>query len=175
MASSLQQMAATITERSRTLINNDLKKICKEEGTAQTGNKAALQARVVGRMCLPCAPVHDTAHFMFWPPIANFTLTSHNERRLQERRRGAAAAAVPRPAPRRRTHGRSQQQPRRAFLHSTTCPGRQRLRRRERIPEQRIVSALPAAPNAVAYARLAPQPSPGLQLSVTRTPVLLQG
>ncbi|KAF1915717.1 PINIT domain-containing protein [Ampelomyces quisqualis] len=48
MASSLQQMAATITERSKTLINIDLKRICKEEGTAQTGNKAALQARVVG-------------------------------------------------------------------------------------------------------------------------------
>jgi len=48
MASSLQQMAATITERSKTLINNDLKKILKEEGTSQTGNKAALQARVIG-------------------------------------------------------------------------------------------------------------------------------
>ncbi|KAH8724714.1 E3 SUMO-protein ligase PIAS1 [Phaeosphaeriaceae sp. PMI808] len=46
-SSSSQQMAATITERSRTLINNDLKKICKEEGMSQTGNKAALQARVV--------------------------------------------------------------------------------------------------------------------------------
>lgn len=51
MSMSLQQLAATITERSRTLINNDLKKICKEEGTSQTGNKATLQARVVGRMC----------------------------------------------------------------------------------------------------------------------------
>jgi hypothetical protein len=49
MASSLQQIANTITERSRTLINNDLKKICKEEGTSQTGNKAALQTRVVNR------------------------------------------------------------------------------------------------------------------------------
>ncbi|OAK94868.1 hypothetical protein IQ06DRAFT_330016 [Phaeosphaeriaceae sp. SRC1lsM3a] len=48
MSMSLQQLAATITERSRTLINNDLKKICKEEGTSQTGNKATLQARVVG-------------------------------------------------------------------------------------------------------------------------------
>ncbi|KAH9859874.1 hypothetical protein IAQ61_011656 [Plenodomus lingam] len=47
MASSLQQMAATITERSRTLINNDLKKILKEEGSSQTGNKAALQTRVI--------------------------------------------------------------------------------------------------------------------------------
>ncbi|KAH7074411.1 PINIT domain-containing protein [Paraphoma chrysanthemicola] len=47
MASSVQQLAATITERSRTLINNDLKKICKEEGTSQTGNKAALQSRVI--------------------------------------------------------------------------------------------------------------------------------
>jgi hypothetical protein len=51
MASSLQQIANSITERSRTLINNDLKKICKEEGTSQTGNKAALQSRVVGRKC----------------------------------------------------------------------------------------------------------------------------
>ncbi|KAJ4366889.1 E3 SUMO-protein ligase pli1 [Neocucurbitaria cava] len=47
MSSSLQQTAASITERSRTLINNDLKKILKEEGTSQTGNKAALQARVI--------------------------------------------------------------------------------------------------------------------------------
>ena len=55
MASSLQQMAATITERSKTLINNDLKRICKEEGTSQSGNKAALQARVIGRMCISFA------------------------------------------------------------------------------------------------------------------------
>ncbi|KAL6704649.1 E3 SUMO-protein ligase pli1 [Coniothyrium glycines] len=48
MAASLFQMAASITERSKTLINNDLKKILKEEGSAQTGNKAALQARVIG-------------------------------------------------------------------------------------------------------------------------------
>ncbi|KAI1521010.1 PINIT domain containing protein [Pyrenophora tritici-repentis] len=48
MASSLQQMAADISERSKTLINNDLKKILKEEGSSQTGNKAALQARVIG-------------------------------------------------------------------------------------------------------------------------------
>ncbi|KAH9873009.1 hypothetical protein J1614_005405 [Plenodomus biglobosus] len=47
MASSLQQMAATITERSRTLINNDLKRILKEEGASQSGNKAALQGRVI--------------------------------------------------------------------------------------------------------------------------------
>ncbi|KAF1939320.1 E3 SUMO-protein ligase PIAS1 [Clathrospora elynae] len=48
MASSMEQMAATITERSKTLINNDLKKILKEEATSQSGNKAALQARVIG-------------------------------------------------------------------------------------------------------------------------------
>lgn len=48
MASSLHQMAATVTERSRTLINNDLKRILKEEGLPQSGNKAALQARVIG-------------------------------------------------------------------------------------------------------------------------------
>jgi hypothetical protein len=159
MASSLQQMAATITERSRTLINNDLKKICKEEGTAQTGNKAALQARVVGRMSCPFTSQRSSAA---WSQTANFTLTSHHECRLQERRGSAAAAAVPRTAPRRRTPSRSQQQPRRACLPSTTCLGRQRLQRRERIPEQRSVSAVSAARHAVAYAHLAPQPSPDL-------------
>ncbi|KAF3042118.1 SUMO ligase siz1 [Didymella heteroderae] len=46
MASSLQHLAATIIDRSKTLINNDLKKILKEEGLSQTGNKAALQSRV---------------------------------------------------------------------------------------------------------------------------------
>jgi hypothetical protein len=151
-------MAATITERSRTLINNDLKKICKEEGTAQTGNKAALQARVVGRMSRPFTARRNSAA---WSQIANFTLTSHHECRLQERRRGAAAAAVPRTAPRRRPPSRSQQQqPRRACLPSTTCLGHQRLQPRERIPEQRSVFIVSAARHAVAYARLAPQPSP---------------
>ena len=47
MASSLQQMAVSMIERSRTLINNDLKRICKEEGRAQTGNKVHLQSRVI--------------------------------------------------------------------------------------------------------------------------------
>lgn len=50
MATSLQSMATSIADRSKTLINNDLKRICKEEGVAQTGNKAALQTRVVSRM-----------------------------------------------------------------------------------------------------------------------------
>lgn len=75
MASSLQQMAATITERCKTLINNDLKKILKEEGSSQTGNKAALQTRVIGRMSLHRFPtwlLHSTAKTR-----ANFTLTSH--------------------------------------------------------------------------------------------------
>lgn len=48
-AASLQHMAATITDRSRTLINNDLKKILKEEGLTHSGNKAGLQARVIER------------------------------------------------------------------------------------------------------------------------------
>lgn len=45
-------MAAMITERSKTLINNDLKKILKEEGQPQSGNKAVLQDRVITRMSL---------------------------------------------------------------------------------------------------------------------------
>lgn len=43
---SLSTMAQTITARCKTLINNDLKKICKEEGQTQTGNKALLQTRI---------------------------------------------------------------------------------------------------------------------------------
>lgn len=73
MATSLQQMAATITERSKTLINNDLKKILKEEGAPQSGNKAALQARVIGRMSL----LHDGYLLLARTVHANFTLTSH--------------------------------------------------------------------------------------------------
>lgn len=46
MASSLHQMAATIIERSLTLINNDLKKMLREEGLTHGGNKATLQKRV---------------------------------------------------------------------------------------------------------------------------------
>ncbi|KAJ4991630.1 sumo ligase [Stagonosporopsis vannaccii] len=47
MASNLQQQALGIIDRARTLINNDLKRILKEEGLPQTGNKAALQSRVI--------------------------------------------------------------------------------------------------------------------------------
>ena len=97
MASSLQQMAATITERSKTLINNDLKKILKEEGTSQTGNKAALQARVIGRTSLrsltPGPAVASTP--------ANFTLASHRQCSLQERYRPFAPTPVPCATPRR--------------------------------------------------------------------------
>jgi hypothetical protein len=75
MASSLQQMAATITERSKTLINNDLKKILKEEGTSQTGNKAALQARVIGRRYLRS----PTLGLAVASTPANFILTSHHQ------------------------------------------------------------------------------------------------
>jgi hypothetical protein len=75
MASSLQQMAATITERSKTLINNDLKKILKEEGTSQTGNKAALQARVIGRRYLRSL----TLGLAVASTSANFILTSHHQ------------------------------------------------------------------------------------------------
>jgi E3 SUMO-protein ligase PIAS1 len=62
MASTVQQLAATITERSKTLINNDLKRICKEEGTSQTGNKATLQSRVIQREC-----GHSISRSFCWP------------------------------------------------------------------------------------------------------------
>jgi hypothetical protein len=68
MASSLQQMAHSMIEHSRTLINNDLKRICKEEGCPQTGNKVHLQARVLNRT-LPVARCPP-------PQSANRALTS---------------------------------------------------------------------------------------------------
>lgn len=87
----MQQMAATITERSKTLINNDLKKILKEEGTSQTGNKAALQARVIGRRYLrsPATRLAVAAHLLTSPSpvIANAVARSDTDllRRLQYR------------------------------------------------------------------------------------------
>ncbi|KAF2203440.1 hypothetical protein GQ43DRAFT_265304 [Delitschia confertaspora ATCC 74209] len=43
----LTDLAQSLSARSKTLVNADLKKICKEEGEIQGGNKAQLQARVV--------------------------------------------------------------------------------------------------------------------------------
>lgn len=43
---SLNALGQTIEARCKTLINNDLKKICKEEGQTQSGNKAQLQQRI---------------------------------------------------------------------------------------------------------------------------------
>lgn len=176
MTSSLQHMAAGITERSKTLINNDLKKICKEEGTSQTGNKAALQARVVGRKCSRLRfPFTHGRCFSSLSPYADFTLTSHHQCCLQERRRGSAEAAVPRTKPRRRTLSRDQQQSRRAFLRPALCSSFKRLQHDQRLSEQRSVSAVSSATDAVPYAHRPSSHRPGTQLMVTRTPVLLQG
>lgn len=63
MASSSQQMVTNIIDRSRTLINNDLKTILREEGLQVTGNKAALQSRIHTRTspsCGACASAHLT-------------------------------------------------------------------------------------------------------------------
>ncbi|KAF1957550.1 hypothetical protein CC80DRAFT_46995 [Byssothecium circinans] len=46
-SSSLQQMAPTLVLRSKSLVNNHLKRILKEEGMPSSGVKAALQAKVV--------------------------------------------------------------------------------------------------------------------------------
>jgi hypothetical protein len=90
MASSLQHLAATITERSKTLINNDLKKILKEEGFAQTGNKAALQARVITRTSTAAAAdILLTALAML-----TLTFTSHQQRSKHGKCRDAASIAV---------------------------------------------------------------------------------
>ncbi|KAF2176257.1 hypothetical protein K469DRAFT_607743 [Zopfia rhizophila CBS 207.26] len=43
----IQQLAAALIARSKTLVNNDLKRICKEEGQIQSGNKLQLQQRVL--------------------------------------------------------------------------------------------------------------------------------
>lgn len=49
-------MAPTLISRSKTLINNDLKRICKEEGLSQTGVKAVLQNRVIDRTLHTSSP-----------------------------------------------------------------------------------------------------------------------
>ena len=78
MASSLQHLAASITERSKTLINNDLKRILKEEGLSQTGNKAALQARVISRTSTAAAAADRLS---IAPGMLTFTFTSYQHRR----------------------------------------------------------------------------------------------
>lgn len=95
MSSSLHQMAATLIERSKTLKNNDLKRICKEERQPQSGNKAQLQGRVIGRMLrfhLPlrvasCLYDELHAHFIFTIVINGAVNTGNAEtlRRLQYR------------------------------------------------------------------------------------------
>lgn len=50
-AHSLQQSKLAIEGRVKTLINNDLKEICRGENLAVSGVKAQLQARILSRMC----------------------------------------------------------------------------------------------------------------------------
>jgi E3 SUMO-protein ligase PIAS1 len=87
MASSLQQMAHSMIEHSRTLINNDLKRICKEEGCPQTGNKVHLQARVMNRT-LPVARCPRRNPLTAPSPVINAALQKSETatlRRLQHR------------------------------------------------------------------------------------------
>jgi hypothetical protein len=46
-SSSLQQMTPGLVSRCKTLINNDLKKICREEGLQSSGIKSVLQGRII--------------------------------------------------------------------------------------------------------------------------------
>jgi hypothetical protein len=46
-------IASALIAKSKALVNNDLKKICKEEGQIQSGNKIALQQRVIQSMVAP--------------------------------------------------------------------------------------------------------------------------
>jgi hypothetical protein len=50
MASSAETQGQALIARSKTLVNVDLKRICKEEGMIVSGNKAQLQARVIASM-----------------------------------------------------------------------------------------------------------------------------
>jgi hypothetical protein len=145
MDAALQHTAATITERSKTLINNDLKKILKEEGKPQTGNKAALQARVIDRTYMAAAPR---------PPLAllTFTFTSHCRCRRQERPRAIAPPAPSRAAPRRSASLARRQSYRASILATTPAPCK-RLHHVQRLPVQWRPPAAPAPPalNALAY------------------------
>ncbi|CAI6333441.1 unnamed protein product [Periconia digitata] len=61
-SSSLQHMAQGLIVQSKTLINNDLKRILKEEGVVSSGVKATLQARVIG---LIDRAVQDNDHALY--------------------------------------------------------------------------------------------------------------
>ena len=60
-SSSLQQMAPGLVTRSKMLINNDLKKICRDEGLASSGVKAVLQGRVID-----CTVTQFPSHATCW-------------------------------------------------------------------------------------------------------------
>ncbi|KAF2012483.1 E3 SUMO-protein ligase PIAS1 [Aaosphaeria arxii CBS 175.79] len=47
-SNSLDVTAMAVTARTKTLVNNVLKRICKEEGQIQSGNKVHLQSRIIG-------------------------------------------------------------------------------------------------------------------------------
>ncbi|KAJ4332070.1 E3 SUMO-protein ligase pli1 [Ascochyta clinopodiicola] len=94
MTSSLHHLAAGITERSKTLINNDLKKILKEEGLSQTGNKAALQTRVIS--LINSAVNTDNPEAL---RRLQFRVQNHGEAPTPTSSSSPTAAAFPKPAP----------------------------------------------------------------------------
>jgi len=56
-------MAPGLITRSKMLINNDLKKICRDEGVASSGVKALLQGRVID-----CTVTQLSSHAARWLP-----------------------------------------------------------------------------------------------------------
>jgi E3 SUMO-protein ligase PIAS1 len=51
----MDAIAQGLYARAKLLLNNDLKRICKEEGRVQSGNKAQLQERVIASMLHNCS------------------------------------------------------------------------------------------------------------------------
>jgi hypothetical protein len=91
-ASSLQQMAPGLISRSKMLINNDLKRICRDEGLASSGVKALLQSRVID--CTVTQLPSDAAR---WTD----TRRSNQSRRPKQRPRPFQSLAAPHREPRR--------------------------------------------------------------------------
>jgi hypothetical protein len=85
--------AAALIARLKTMVNNDLKKICKEEGKVQSGNKANLQSRVIDRT------LHLLSLFVSLPPLTTSfglsltALTCSYKRCCRPPRRRSPAAA----------------------------------------------------------------------------------
>lgn len=65
----MDPIAQGLIARAKMLVNNDLKRICKEEGRTQGGNKAQLQTKVIESM------LHNISRHALAPAVRMPSLT----------------------------------------------------------------------------------------------------